>query len=111
MNAFMSQLETDLQDVFLNLEEFGEEVVFHRAGTADLVIRALFDTPARLADPDTENSVVAVEPRLIVRSSDIPWPVSRADTVTVRGKVYRISRWVDEKLGHAELYLHHGGRL
>lgn len=68
--SFKDDLMNDLDETFFNPDDFGEEVTLTR-GNNSVVMRGLFDTPG-LSEDVGEVSVIAHEPRLFVRSSDLP---------------------------------------
>ena len=69
--SFKDDLMQDLNDSFFNENEFGEVVTLIRGG-ASYQMKGLFDTPGLSNEGVDEVSVIAHEPRLFVRSSDLP---------------------------------------
>lgn len=69
--SFKDDLMQDLNDSFFNENEFGEVVTLIRGG-ASYQMKGLFDTPGLSNESVDEVSVIAHEPRLFVRSSDLP---------------------------------------
>ena len=69
--SFKDDLMNDLDETFFNPDDFGEEVTLTR-GRDSVVMRGLFDTPGLSEESVGEVSVIAHEPRLFVRSSDLP---------------------------------------
>lgn len=68
--SFKDDLMNDLDETFFNPDDFGEEVTLTR-GRDSVVMRGLFDTPGLSEESVGEVSVIAHEPRLFVRSSDL----------------------------------------
>jgi hypothetical protein len=68
--SFKDDLMNDLDETFFNPDDFGEEVTLTR-GRESVVMKGLFDSPG-LSEDVGEVSVIAHEPRLFVRSSDLP---------------------------------------
>ena len=72
MSAFKEDLMKDMQDVFLNTEEFGVRVTLVRSGI-EYPMKALFDEPSLDgAAIGAEVQAISHRPRLIVSSADLP---------------------------------------
>lgn len=72
MGAFKESLMQDLQDTFLNTEEFGVQVTLVRSGIS-YPMKALFDEPSLDgAAIGAEVQAISHRPRLIVSSADLP---------------------------------------
>lgn len=70
--SFKSDMNDDLQSVFFNIEEFGEQVTLTRSGT-QYSMRGMFDV--QCLDGETlgnDVSAISHRPRLFVRSVDLP---------------------------------------
>jgi hypothetical protein len=81
--SFKDDLMNDLDETFFNPDDFGEEVTLTR-GNNSVTMRGLFDAPG-LSEDVGEVSVIAHEPRLFVRSSDLPDSKPRKDDVFTLG--------------------------
>ena len=72
MSDFKQDIMNDLQDTFLNTDDFGIEVVLVRDNIR-YIMKALFDEPSLDgAAIGAEVQVISHRPRLIVSSADLP---------------------------------------
>ena len=72
MGAFKEDLMQDMQDVFLNTEDFGVQVTLVRGGV-EYPMKALFDEPSLDGSAiGAEVQAISHRPRLIVSSADLP---------------------------------------
>lgn len=72
MSAFKQDMMNDLQDTFLNTDDFGIEVVLVRENIR-YIMKALFDEPSLDgAAIGAEVQAISHRPRLIVSSADLP---------------------------------------
>lgn len=73
-------------------QAFGEPVLIRRAGQADAAIVAVYDR--RRIDVDTDGEATVTVARTVIgfRTSDMPWPVRKKDTVVIvdRAETYRV---------------------
>ena len=77
MSAFKEDLMNDLQDVFLNTDDFGVQVTLVRDGI-EYPMKALFDEPSLDgAAIGAEVQAISHRPRLIVSSADLPGGIPR----------------------------------
>ena len=77
MSAFKEDLMNDLQDVFLNTEDFGVQVTLVRDGV-EYPMKALFDEPSLDgAAIGAEVQAISHRPRLIVSSANLPGGIPR----------------------------------
>lgn len=75
--SFKSDMNDDLQSVFFNLEEFGEQVTLTRSGT-QYSMCGMFGV--QCLDGETlgnDVSAISHRPRITVRSADLPGGVAR----------------------------------
>ena len=84
--SFKDDLMNDLDETFFNPDDFGEEVTLTR-GRESVVMKGLFDSPG-LSEDVGEVSVIAHEPRLFVRSSDLPDSKPRKGDVFTLGSTH-----------------------
>ena len=108
MNAFMDQLDADLNAVFFNLAEFGELITYFPQGeTIGTEIRALFDRPWSSAATGSTVDVVENRPHLTIREKDVDGgEVNSGDRFMVRGKLYRPIDDQGNGMGVIRLFLH-----
>ena len=77
MGAFKQQMMNDLQDTFLNTEDFGIQVTLVRDGVS-YPMKALYDEPSLDgAAIGAEVTAISHRPRLIVSSADLPGGIPR----------------------------------
>ena len=107
MNNFMSQINgPDLLNNMINGQEFAEEIIYTPKNLSAVTFNALYQEPTIIADGGTEANAVSNIPSVIVRALDITWKISNADTISIRGKSFKVVDFVDEKFGTIELFLH-----
>lgn len=80
MSAFSESLNEDLNDVFFDVEAFGDVVVLVRGGDR-ITMHGLYDTQAVQEDLGTEVTPISHRPRLTVRKADLPGQVARKGDV------------------------------
>ena len=90
--GFKDDLETDLKNVFFNVDEFAENVIYKNITTnQEYPMVGLFDETPVLDDVDTEMEVVGHEPRLILNKNSMPVPVlNQGDRFMVLNKWYTV---------------------
>jgi hypothetical protein len=77
MGTFKQQMMNDLQDTFLNTEDFGIQVTLVRDGVS-YPMKALYDEPSLDgAAIGAEVTAISHRPRLIVSSADLPGGIPR----------------------------------
>ena len=70
--SFKDTLIQDMQDTFLNVDDFGEQVTLVRSGV-EYPLNALYDEPSLDgAAIGAEVQAISHRPRLIVSSTDLP---------------------------------------
>lgn len=94
MSAFREQLVNDL-DVFFNVDEFAQEVVYINAAKT---IKAIV-TP--LADPEIKTTGSAARAEVVIKRLDIPTP-KPMDEISIDGQV-----WIVELATQADEYTHY----
>lgn len=80
MSAFSDSLNDDLNDVFFDVEAFGDAVVLVR-GSERYSMHGLYDTMVVEDDPSTDVTAISHRPRLVVRKVDLPGQVARKGDV------------------------------
>lgn len=80
MSAFSESLNEDLNDVFFDVEAFGDDVTLVRSGE-HVVLRGLYDTMVVENDPGSDVTAISHRPRLSVRKADLPGQVARKGDV------------------------------
>ncbi len=80
MSAFSESLNEDLNDVFFDVEAFGDAVVLVR-GSERYSMHGLYDTMVVEDDPSTDVAAISHRPCLSVRKIDLPGQVARKGDV------------------------------
>ena len=92
------------------LTTFGEPVVFHIEGQAEVLPgRGVFSAAHQDVDASTGVPVSTVQPVLEVRLADLPATPTEGDAVTVQGVLYLIVEVRPDGHGFLKLMLHKGG--
>ena len=82
--SFKDDLMDDLDNSFLNENEFGEVVTLTRGGVS-CQLKGLFDSPEVVNESVGEVSAIAHAPRLFVKISDLPGSKPRKNDVFTLG--------------------------
>ena len=98
--TFKEELLEDINNVFLNLDEFGEEHIIN----GKPVICMLDDDALKLRQGSNELSISDSSLLLFAKKSDLPRKVV-GDDLTIDGKIYIVDDW-KVNLGMAEVVLH-----
>ena len=98
--SFKDELLTDIDNIFLNIEDFGETHIID----GKPVICMLDDDALKIRQGSNELSVSESSLLLFAKASDLPRKVA-GDTVTINGRIYIIDDW-KVNLGVAEIVLH-----
>jgi len=91
-------------DRLLMLTDFGETVSFIPEVGSQTNITAIFDNEYRAVDAGGTVNFIAVEPRLTVRTSDIP-NAAEDDVFIIRDKLYDVKVLMDDGTGITEIVL------
>lgn len=98
--TFKEELLEDINNIFLNLDEFGEEHIIN----GKPVICMLDDDSLKLRQGSNELSISDSSLLLFAKESDLPRKVV-GDDLTIDGKIYIVDDW-KVNLGMAEVVLH-----
>ncbi len=82
--------------VFLDTADFGVSVVYTRAGGSTVTIQGLFDEPATVVGFADGPGIASSEPRLTVRTVDLPDSAGDGDTAVVAGRSFIVRIRSDE---------------
>lgn len=102
----MNQINGDDLSTMINLEEFGESILYTPENSSEISISALYQEPEADASVGLEVEMIANLPSVIVRAVDITWSIDPADRITIRGNTYKPNDFNDDKLGAIEIFLH-----
>jgi hypothetical protein len=110
--VFKDDLEPDIEKVFINKDEFAEEVTYQPAGGGSFLLSAIFDREHQeITDLGTEAQITSAHPMLTIQESKLPpasLPPAAGDTVIVRTKTYTVIRPRTDGTGIIFLDLHEG---
>jgi len=105
--GFKADLESDLDEVFLNPDEFAEPItVTPTASGPAFAVNAIFDRESQEVDPDTSIPVISENPVARIQESDLPSPIEKGDEATVRTVIYLIIKAEPDGVGTIKLFLH-----
>jgi len=105
--GFTDDLETDLDQVFLNKDEFAEEITITPDSSGPpFTTNAIFDREHEEIDPDTGVPVISEKPVVRIQEKDLPFPIEEDDEATVRTIVYKIIDIRPDGVGTTKLFLH-----
>ncbi|MDB2650172.1 hypothetical protein N9Y19_04535 [Porticoccaceae bacterium] len=91
-------------DRALMIADFGESVIFMPSKLPDSTITAIFDNQYQSVEAGGTVSFAVVQPRLTVRSSDIP-NAEEGDCFRIRGKLHVVTILMDDGTGITEIAL------
>ena len=97
----------DIEEVFLNNEEFAEDGTYHFKSGATKIISGIFDRDYLSVDPDTGAEVQSRNPKFAVASRDINEVPTPDDYIIIRGVNYRIIEVHPDGTGITDLILQH----
>lgn len=98
--SFKDELLKDIDNIFLNLEDFGETHIIDGKS----VVCMLDDDALKMRQGSNDLSVSESSLLLFAKESDLPRKAA-GDTVTINGRIYIIDDW-KVNLGVAEIVLH-----
>ena len=108
MSDFKSDLDADLSDVFMNKDEFAEEVTYtpKAAPGSPYTINGIFDNEFESVDPDTNAPIISTQPNLRIKEADLQAPAAPGDLVTIRSIEYKVIEPETDGVGTTVLLLH-----
>jgi hypothetical protein len=92
-NDFNVDLDTDIDEVFLNSDDFTTEAIYTDIDLNQYIIYGIFDDPYVSSQPDTEIGVQSVGPTFKCKLSDIEdisGSVRKGDKILICEKEYRV---------------------
>lgn len=106
--GFKEELDNDLSTVFMNKDEFAEEIKFIPKAnpSAFYLINGIFDKEFFAVDPETNAQVIATQPNVRVKEADLQAAVKPGDKVVIRSVTYEIVRPETDGVGTIVLFLH-----
>jgi len=108
MADFKSDLESDLSAVFMNPDEFAEQIkIIPLANPAgEYFINGIFDNEFQGVDPDTQAEIISTQPNVRVKESDLQAEIQPGDKAVIRNITYEIIKPETDGVGTAVLFLH-----
>lgn len=97
---FKTMVASDLQEVFLNLDEFGEE---HEID-GNIVVCVIDSDGLREKQGGTSKALSEADKMIYARIEDLPFQKGYGDTLMVDGVPYIVNTW-DEDMGIATISL------
>lgn len=97
---FKEMVASDLEKVFLNIDEFGEE---HEID-GKKIICVIDDNALRKRQGGTENAIANAEKMIFARSEELPVPKGYGAELMLDGIPYIVNTW-DEDMGLATIVL------
>ena len=105
--GFKDDLESDIDEVFLNASEFAEVITITPTASGPAFnTNAIFDREHQEVDPDTSIPVISENPLVRIQESDLPSPIEKGDEVTARSIVFKIYDVQPDGVGTVKLFLH-----
>ena len=98
--TFNETLNSDLDEVFFNLEEFAVEVL-HTIDDASETFLALFDMKSELI---VDNEIVGHQPSVLV-TQEIEEKIKHRSVLVINGKKYNKSHTDDENIDLIRIFL------
>lgn len=107
MNDFQDLLyDTDLADVFMNLEEFGESISYTHSGAEVTTLYAvLFDDPSTSVKIGQAPGFVGSHPQFMISEAALLHSILKRDTCIVKGKTYGIEDFESDGVGVTTVFL------
>lgn len=106
MNAFQTQLNTDLDDTFFGETEFAEPVTYTHYGTGQTVTyRGIFDNPTQELSANAQTESIQLQPQVQIALHQTKQEPSVKDTIKIRGIQYKIESLEKDGVGVATLFL------
>lgn len=104
--GFKEDLETDLSGVFMNPDEFAEQIKIIPAAGGDYFINGIFDKEFEAVDPDTSAEIISTQPNVRIKESDLTAAILAGDKVEIRSIIYKIIKPETDGVGTTTLFLH-----
>ena len=108
VNAFFQQMETDIEEGFLNTQEFADVASYvHSLQGETIVVNGIFDNEYIATDPGSTIEVVSSQPVFITKSSYFTIEAEPDDYMLIRGNRYKVERHEPDGTGITVIYLHY----
>ncbi len=106
--GFKEELDADLTKVFMNADEFAEQITIIPVSNpgSPYNINGIFDAEFEGVDPDTQAEIISQQPNVRVKEADLQAPIEKGDKATIRGVTYEIIRPETDGVGTTILFLH-----
>ncbi len=97
----------DIEDVFINPEEFGEPATYVYEDGTEIALNGIFDNDFISVDPGSGAPVQGRNPRFVVPTAKLPKEPTVNDHVIVRGINYRVIESQPDGTGLTDLFFQH----
>jgi len=97
----------DIENVFLNQEEFAEIGEYHYYDGTVVIVNGIFDNDYIEADVNASARIQTLNPRFLISTRKLPKATKQNDFIIIRGKNYRVVERHDDGTGITDLYLQH----
>lgn len=99
------QMETDLESVIMNPDEFAEEIIFTFSDGTEKTFNAIFDDESTQVDPETGVPVLSNIPILWFQTSKLNRRIEKDTKVEIRGAMFQIVKDEPDGTGLTQLTL------
>lgn len=108
MPSFKEQLDQDLSAVFMNPDEFADQIkIIPLANpSGEYFINGIFDKEFFAVDPDTQADIISAQPNVRIKESDLQNPIEPGDKAVIKNITYGIIRPETDGVGTTTLFLH-----
>ena len=104
--SFQQQLDDDIENVFLNPNDFGVVATYNPKSDAPYLIRCIFTESHKDIDLGGEVMVSSTHPHCVVRATDIVGGPHVGDGITINSINYNIYDQQPDGYGIVDLELH-----
>lgn len=107
LNQFLKQTQIDIEETFLNPDEFAEPVIYKYKSGGTLNTYGIVDEEFLLVTPETEVGVMSTDPYVIMQTNKFTKRPEDGDTMVMRGKNYRVMREEPDGTGVSVVYFNY----
>ena len=108
LNDFMKQTRQDIDEGFLNENEFGEEILYdYNDGSEPQPMSAIVDDEYFTSDPQSEIGVMSSQPFVIVATNKFKLKPDEGHTMKIRGMRFKVMREEPDGTGISMIYFHY----
>ena len=97
---------TDLADVFINLDEFAETISYTHSGTGEVTnYGVLFDDPSTSVKIGQAPDVRSLQPQFMISEAALLYRILKRDRCTIREIEYGIENFESDGVGVTTVFL------